>query len=144
MVLFKLDVTMQRNTNWSVSIILQKIQVQVQVESIDLKRNTDKLNLIEEKEGNRLEYFSEGDTFLDRTQIVRVLRQQLINGTSQNWKAAVRQRTLLIGENSSLQEAKRFCINPIYNRRLILNIFKEFTKVHLNRLQNPNKNGVEA
>ena len=70
----------------------------------DLNMNLDKMNMIEDKVWKRLAYIETWNNFLNRTSIAQTLR---IIGTSWNWKASVRQRTLSIGQNGNLQNGRR-------------------------------------
>ena len=57
--------------------------------------------------------------------------------TSYNWKASVRQKTLSIGKNSSLQIAKGY--SPTYDRGLKYKIYKELKKLVTSNPNNPIK-----
>jgi hypothetical protein len=68
----------------------------------------DTLNLIEEKVGKSLEHIGTGGNFLNRTPMAQALRSTVsTNGTSQNCKASVRQRTPSIDQNGNLHIGKR-------------------------------------
>ena len=70
---------------------------QVQVDQRP-QHNTGYTKPIRRERGECLEDIDRGDKFLKRTPIAQAIgrNQQLINGTSWNWKTSVRQRTLSI------------------------------------------------
>lgn len=79
----------------------------------DLNINTDILNRIEEKKGICcLQIIGMGDNFLHNTNSTGT-KINIINGTSWNWDTSVRQRTLWIGRNGSLQIGERYALTPL-------------------------------
>lgn len=75
--------------------------------------NTDILNWIEEKKGNCcLQNIGMGDNFLHSTDSTGT-KINIINGTSWNWDTSVRQRTLWMGRNGSLQIGERHALTPL-------------------------------
>ena len=70
----------------------------------DLNINLDTLNLMKEKVGNSLQYIGIGGNFLNRTPMAQDLRSVINRWDLMKLK---RQRTLSIGQNSSLQIGER-------------------------------------
>ena len=95
----------------------------------DLNINSATWKLIEEKVGSSSEYIGTGDNFQNRTPVAQTLRSTIINGTSLNWKDSVKQRTLSIRQNSSLQNEKRSSPTPHLTENWYPKIYEDLKKL---------------
>jgi hypothetical protein len=68
---------------------------------------SDTPNIIKEKVGKSLEHMSTGKKFLNRTPMACAIRSRINKWDLVNYKASVRQRTLLIRQKGNHQIGKR-------------------------------------
>ena len=98
--------------------------------------------------GKSLELIGTGGNFLNRTPVVHALRSQtdklinqLINETSWNWKASVRQKT---NRQTTDSGEKKTFNNPTSNRKIVSKIYKELKKLTTKITKQTNqKYGIE-
>ena len=112
------------------------------IKPLYIKSDTGKL--IEEKLEKSLEHMGTGENFLYRISMAYALRSRIYN-----WDLIKLQSFCKVKETANRTKQQpthweKIFINPMSNRGLISNIYKELKKLDSRKSNNPIKNGVQS
>ena len=110
----------------------------------DLNIKPDTLRHIEEKVGTNLEHMGIEEKFLNRTPMVYALRTGIDKWDLIKLQSFYKAKDIVIRTKWQPTNWEKICTNPISDRELISNVYKELKKLVSRESNNPIKNGVQS